>query len=196
MSTRADYRNALEDKLLALEDSGYGDFEFAASEYNTYLDLAVTRLFPALYRKVGLLNQTPTSYGGNDLKRLNTAFADRVFLIVDTTEQCPIYGWRLVGSYITGLDLNGLSGTVDVHYYDAYALPNDDVTDAGIPATWTPLIVLGALIEALESRQDSGVRGDEPPIGNNVEVPLLDRLVSRYERLKDEMALSLPVVTV
>lgn len=196
MATRANYRDALEDKLLALEDSGYGDFEFAVTELNTYLDLAVTRLFPALYKKVALEAQTPTAYGGNDLKRLSTSFADRVFLVVDTTEQCPIQGWRMVGSYITNLDLSGLTGTVDVHYYDAYTMPADDVTDAGIPATWKPLIVLGALIEALESRQDSGVRGDESPVGNNVEVPLLDRLISRYERLKDEMALSLPAVTV
>lgn len=196
MATRADYRAALEDKLIALEDSGYGDFEYSASEYNTYLELAVTRLFPALYKKVALLAQTPTAYGGNSLYRLSTPFNDRVFLIVDTVEQEPLYGWRLVGSFLSNMDLLGLGGQVDIHYYDAHSLPDDDVTDAGIPATWKPLIVLGALIEALEARQDSGVRGDEPPVGNNVEIPLLDRLNARYDVLKDEMALSLPSVTV
>lgn len=196
MATRADYRADLNDKILAIEDSGYGDFEFTDAELNTYLELAVARLFPALYQKVVLENQTVSPYGSNRLYRVQTQFADRVFLVVDTKEQTPYFGWRVVGSYISNIDAYGESGSVDLHYYDAYTLPDDDTTDAEIPAVWKPLIVLGALIEALESRQDSGVRGDEPPVGNNVEVPLLDRLVARYEILKNDMAMSLPSVTV
>lgn len=136
------------------------------------------------------------SYGTNNYYRVATQFADRVFLVIDSTEQTPVHGWRSIPGYISNLDVYGDSGYVDIFYHDAYALPTDDVTDTEIPASWTPLIVLGALIEALESRQDSGVRGDPAPIGNNVEVPLLDRLIARYERLKEDMAMALPVVTV
>ena len=196
MATRSDYRAALEDKILSIEDSGYGDFEYASSELNTFLELSVTRLFPALYKKVAATNQTPVAYGTNGFKRLAVAYEDKVFLVLDSNEQEPIYGWRMVPGYISSLDLDGLSGTVDVFYYDAYSLPASDTTDAGVPALWTPLIVLGALIEALEARQDTGVRGDPAPVGNNVEVPLLDRLVSRYETLKADLAMSLPSLTV
>lgn len=196
MATRATYRTQLEQKILAIEDSGYGDFEYIPAELNTYLELAVARLFPALYKKTVLASQVGVAYGTNNFYRISTAFADRVFLVVDTNEQDPVYGWRVVGSYISNLDIYGLSGKVDVHYYDAYTLPANDTTDAGIPAIWTPLIVLGALIEALEARQDSGVRGDPAPVGNNVEVPLLDRLIGRYETLKSDLAMSLPAVTV
>lgn len=196
MATRADYRADLNTKILAIEDSGYGDFEFTDAELNTYLELSVARLFPAMYRKVALENQPAVAYGTNRLHRVQTNFADRVFLVVDSAEQTPILGWRVIGSYVSHLNLDGLGNAVDIHYYDAYEMPSDDVEDAEIPAIWTPLIVLGALIEALESRQDSGVRGDDPPIGQNVEVPLLDRLVARYENLKDDMAMALPSVTV
>lgn len=197
MATRLEYRTAVERKLIALEDSGYGDFEYSATEYNTYLELAVARLFPALYTKTSLDNQTVASYGTNTYSRVAVGdIGERIFLVVESDEQEPVFGWRIVGSYLSHLDMNWTAGIVDVHYYDAYVLPSDDTTDAGIPAVWTPLIVLGALIEALESRQDSGVRGDEPPVGNNVEIPLLDRLLNRYDALKDDLALSLPVVTV
>jgi hypothetical protein len=196
VATRADYRSDLNNKILAIEDSGYGDFEFTDLELNTFLELSVTRLYPALYKKIGLLSQTPVSYGTNGFSRLATNFSDKVFLVLDTNEQEPVYGWRTIPGYISTLDLGGLSGTVDLFYYDAFALPDDDVTDAEIAALWTPLIVLGALIEALEARQDTGVRGDPAPIGNTVEIPLLDRLVSRYETLKADLAMSLPSVTV
>jgi hypothetical protein len=196
VATRAEYRTDLNNKLLSIEDSGYGDFEFADNELNTYLELSVARLFPALYKKVVIEEQVGSSYGSMYRSKVATDFADRVFLIVDTNEQTPLYGWRVVGGVISNLDLVDLSGNVDIHYIDAYSMPSNDTDDAGISAIWRPLIVLGALIEALEARQDSGVRGDPAPIGNNVEVPLLDRLIARYETLKSEMAMSLPAVTV
>lgn len=68
------------------------------------------------------------------------------------------------------------------------------MTDAGIPAIYTPLVVLGALVEALESRHDTGVRPD--PTSGHGEMSVVDRLTSRYERLKDDLAMSLPVITV
>jgi hypothetical protein len=86
-----------------------------------------------------------------------------------------------------------------VYYHDAYVISNElgdavDAQDCGIPASWEPLINLGALIEALEARQDTGVRGDPPPIGQFHEVTLLDRLNTRYNKLKDELAMTLPGV--
>lgn len=194
MATRLTYRNDLNAKIVAIEDSGYGDFEFADDELNIYLELSVARLYPALYKKEVLSSQSPVSYGTKSYSKLDTPYADRVFLVVDSNEQEPIVGWRVVGDSLVRLDLLGLSGLIDVHYHDAYTFPSNDIDTVEVPNTWRPVIVLGALIEALESRQDSGVRGDPAPLGNNVEVPLLDRLVSRYEALKAEMAMSLPVM--
>jgi hypothetical protein len=197
LATRADYRSDLNDKLIAIEDSGYGDFEFVDEELNTYLDLSAARLFPALYKKTVIASQTPTSYGTRGYGRVDTDFADRVYAVYDSNEMSPVLGWSSTGTSIINIDLYcGTNALVDLYYYDAYTMPGDDDTDAGIPASWRPLLVLGALIEALESRQDSGVRGDPPPIGNTVEIPLLDRLNSRYVVLKSELALSLPVVIV
>lgn len=196
MATRADLRSDLNTKILAIEDSGYGDFEFTDAELNTYLELSVARLYPHLYKKVSLLSQAVESYGTNDYYRVATEHAERVFLVLDSTEQEPIFAWQIIPGYISKLDVYGMSGYVDIFYYDAFALPTDDVTDVTVPDRWFPVVILGALIEALESRQDSGVRGDEPPIGNNVEIPLLDRLIGRYEQAKEDLALALPVVTV
>ena len=196
LATRLQYRNDLKDKIIAIEDSGYGDFEFSDAELNTYLSLAVARLFPALYKRLSQDGLTLTAYGTGDYGYCTATAVDRVYLVEDADELQPISGWSVSGSRITKLDTVDLD-TVNVHYYDAYTLPNDDTTDAAIAAIWTPLVVLGALVEALESRQDSGVRGD-PGVNQQAlhEVSLIDRLVSRYETTKREMAMSLPVVVV
>jgi hypothetical protein len=194
VATRAEYRTALQAKLLGLEDEGYGDFEFADTELDIYLDLAVINLFPALYRRVVVTAQTPASYGTAGFRSIATQFADRVYLVEEAGEQVPISGWTSRGGAILGLDLEGTTGNVNLHYYDAFTLPSDDATDAEIANLWKPLIVLGALIEALESRHDTGVRGDPPPVGPHQEVSLIDRLNARYERLRGELAMTLPAV--
>jgi len=195
VATRLQYRQRLEDKILGLEDEGWGDFEYGATEMNTYLELSVTRMFPAVYKTVATAVLTPTGYGGSRLGSVATTYANRVFMLEDATELTPIHGWKARGGSIIGINVD-YNPTVIAYYYDAYTLPNEDVTDAGIPDSYTPLIVLGALIEALESRHDQGERPD--PSANtrqgHGEVTLLDRLGSRYESLKNDLAMRLPAL--
>lgn len=189
MTTRADYRDALSNRIVAIEDSGYGDFEFSQNEYNTYLDLAVARLFPALYKRVGLLSQVAVPYGTSNYGRVAVDLAEQVFLIEDAVELEPVAGWEIRPGAIVKLDV---SATYNVYYYDAFVLPNDDVTATGIPSQYKPLIVLGALIEALESRMDTGVRPDFQ--AGYQQTPLLVQLQKHYDDLRAEMGMSLPVV--
>lgn len=193
MATRLDYRNDLKDKLLGLEDEGYGDFEYADPELDTYLEMAVARLYPAVFKRVSLDDQAVTEYGNRGFGHVTTTMADRVFLVEEATELEPVTGWQIRPGRVVNIHTD-YATTVNVYYHDAYALPTDDVTDAEIPALFTPLIVLGALIEALESRHDTGIRGDPQPHGFHSEVSLIERLVNRYTILKDEMAMNLPGV--
>lgn len=195
MATREDYRLDLKDKLLGVEDEGYGDFEYTDLELNTYLEMAVARLYPAVYKRVSIDDQSVTGYGNRYRGYVDTDYADRVFLVEEATELEPVLGWQARPGRIVGID-TGLVDTVNLYYHDAYTLPNDDVTDAGIPAMFTPLVVLGALVEALESRHDTGIRGDEFPQGNHSETQLIDRLSQRYAVLKEELAMALPGVIV
>ena len=195
MATRLEYRLDLKDKLLGLEDEGYGDFEYSDTELNTYLELAVARLYPTVYKRVQLASQAITSYGSRGLGYVATDYADRVFLVEDTEELEPVTGWSIRPGRIAALPMSAYDlSTVNLYYHDAYTLPNDDVTDASIPAYNTPLVVLGALLEALESRHDTGIRGDEQPHGYHSEAQLIDRLMNRYTLLKEEMAMALPAV--
>lgn len=193
MATRLDYRNRLKHKILGLEDEGYGDFEYADEEYDTYLEFAVARLFPALYQRKVLPNVPVVGYGLNNYGSATAVLPERIYMVEDVNEQLPLTSWQVRPTGITKLDAANLSA-VNIYYIDAYSMPADDITDAGIPAVYTPLIVAGALIEALEARHDTGARPD-PPAGHS-ETSLLDRLINRYERLKEEMAMSLPAVTV
>jgi hypothetical protein len=193
MATRADYRSKLNNKILGLEDEGYGDFEYTDTELNTFLEFSVSRLFPAVYKRVAADAVEPTSYGTSFYGYVTHANADRVFLVEDSTELTPITGWRMSSGRILGLDTS-LATSVILHYIDAFELPEDDVTDAEIPAIYTPLVVLGALIEALESRHDTGIRGEPPPTGQHYETQLIDRLQPRYDRLKEELSMALPGV--
>ena len=197
MSTRLEYRDDLNHKLLALEDGGYGDFDYDDTDLNFFLEVAIARLFPYIYKKASE-TLTLTDYGTNGRSSVTPTFPERVFLIEDATERVPLVGWKVSGTNIVNLDKYGsgfVTSSVNVYYYDAYSLPADDVTDAGISDVYTPLIVLGAQIEALEARLDSGVRGDPPPTGQFQEVPLLDRLIARYDKLRDGLAMTLPGVT-
>lgn len=195
MATRAEYRNALKDKLLGLEDGGYGDFEFTDTELNTFCEFAVARLYPAVFKVAVETDLTVTGYGTSRLGYVTpTAPPTQVFLVEDSSELVPVHGWSVSGARIVGIP-HDLVAVVNVHAHDAFDMPNDDVTDLGLSARFTPLVVLGALIEALEARHDTGVRGDPPPSGQYVQTQLLDRLIPRYERLKADMAMALPTVT-
>lgn len=194
MATRLDYRNDLKDKILGLEDEGYGDFEYTDPELNTYLELAVARLYPAVFCRVSADAQSLVSYGTRGLGYVEIDSADRVFLVEEAGEMEPLTGWTIRPGRIANIDAR--VGSVNLYYHDAYTLPNDDDTDAGIPALFTPLVVLGALVEALESRHDTGIRGDPQPHGFHSETQLIDRLTARYTVLKEELAMSLPGVFV
>lgn len=193
MPTKLQYRNHLKNKILGLEDEGYGDFEYTDVEFDTYLELAVTRLYPALYQRKSVDGVTLATYGTNRYGSVTVPFPERVFLVEDTAELGAVYGWQVRAGKLTNIDFDSYT-TLNIYYYDAYTLPVDENAETGIPAIYTPLIVLGALIEALESRHDTGVRPD--PTAGHGEVTLLDRLMSRYERTRDELAMSLPAVTV
>src|SRR5690606_31930542 len=98
MATRADYRNELSDKLVGLEDSGYGDFDYTDDELNTYLSLATARLFPAVYKRVKLADQGVTAYGTADLGAIELSAsipAERVYLIETTDERQALVGWQI-----------------------------------------------------------------------------------------------------
>lgn len=196
MATRLQYRQRLEDKILGLEDEGWGDFEYGPTELNTYLELAVARLYPAIYKTAATAVLTSAGYGNGRLGSVSTSFADRVFMVEDAIELATIYGWKTRAGKVVGLNVD-YNPTVIAYYYDAYTLPNDDIADAGIPAIYTPLIVLGALIEAMESRHDQGERPD--PSANTRqghELSLLDRLSARYDALKNDLTMSLPALVV
>lgn len=193
MATRLDYRNNLKNKLLSMEDGGYGDFEFSDAEYDTYLELSVARLFPAVYTRSSVSSLSPTVYGSSQFGYVQDAGIDydRVFLVEDATEFDAVVGWQARPDKLIGIDTQVVTA-VNVYWTEAFTLPDDDVTETGIPTIYTPLVVLGALIEALESRQDTGVRGEPQPTGPFFETQLIDRLRPRYDALKAELAMSLP----
>lgn len=205
MATRADYRDSLKTKLLSLEDEGYGDFEYTDTEYDSYLELSVARMFPAVYKRKAQMGLSLTGYGSSGyLASVDVLFPERVFRVEDAAEQEALVGWEIRSTSISGINKyqgKGNSGTVssvNVYYYDAYELPDDDVTDAGIAAIYKPLVVLGALVEALESRHDTGaalIRHDGAgPVAGHGEMPLVDRLTRRYESLKRDLEMGLPAV--
>lgn len=205
MATRSTYRAELNNKLLSLEDGGYGDFEYTDDQLNFYLDMACVRMFPAVYQKVAATvpGGSIVAYGSGTLGYvLNTAASginvfpvDRVYGIDDAFEFDPVVNWQMRADRIVGLEQDKLSTYgVILYYYDSYNMPTNDTSDAGIPDLYDGLINLGALIEAVESRQDTGVRGEPQPTGQFAEVSLLDRLTPRYEKLRQDLALSLPAM--
>jgi hypothetical protein len=194
MADRETLRNQLSTKIVGLEDSGYGDFEYSTTELNTYLDLAVLRLFPALYRKAALTDQTVTTYGTRGFGYVSLQSAavpeDRVFMVEDASESELVYEWNVRPYSI--VDISDQFTSVNIYYYEAYVLPVGENTDSEIPQEFNPLIVLGALLEALESRQDTGVRPD--PERGFPQVNLIDRLSARYQAALLDVGMSLPAV--
>lgn len=195
--TRDQYRTDLGHKLLALEDGGYGDFAYDDTDLNLFLDLSLSRLYPAVYRKV-TESFSLVPYGTQSYMQISPTMADRVFRIEDSTERTIVLGWTVSGADIINIDpFQGVNATitaVNVYYHDAYVMPDNDDTDIGLAPNYKAVIVLGALIEALESRQDTGVRGDPPPVGNFSETQLLDRLIPRYDKMVSAVAMSMPAV--
>lgn len=192
--TRADYRTALNHTLLALEDGGYGDFDYDDTDLDFFLEVAVARLFPFIYRKVSETFAL-VEYGTQRYSAVTPTQPERVYRIEDASERTALTGWFVSGTDIINLDSSQghqSVSNVTVFYYDAYVMPGDDVALVEWSAVYKPLVILGAQIEALAARQDTGVRGDPPPTGQFQETQLLDRLIPRYESLRDGLTMSLP----
>jgi|SRR6478735_4484052 len=193
MTTRLEYRTNLTNKLLALEDGSYGDFEYSTAEMDTFLDLSVARLFPAVYRRVASDDIDVVGYGSalQGYVADDAIVYERVFMVEDADEYRPLTGWQIRPDRIIGIDATNIS-TVRVYWIDGFTIDPSDLGTNDIPDVYEPLINLGALIEALEARQDTGVRGEPQPTGVFQETQLLDRLKPRYDSLKQELAMSLP----
>lgn len=199
MATRADYRAALTDKLLGIEDSGYGDFDPSPVEMNVYLDLAAGRLYPAIYKRVMQSGLSVATYGTDSSRgSVTVAFPEKVYLVEDAVELTPVLGWSMRPTSLVGIDIYQgparIITSVNVYYHDAFAMPADDVTDLGLSNSYYSLLVLGAFIECLESRHDTGVR---PDVSKGYEqVSLIDRLTRRFESMMNEKAMGLPAVQI
>jgi hypothetical protein len=204
VTTRLVYRTNLQNKFLNIEDGGYGDFDYDDTELNWFLSMSCQAMFPWVYQKLEESSLALVDYGTLEMTKVTpvTSVPERVYLIRDSVELVPVLGWKVNGLDIINIDPWQGSGTseidnVDLFSYGPYTISYEDGDqvdheDCGIPAQFEPLIILGAVIEALESRQDSGVRGDPPPIGQFQEMPLLDRLNTRYQRLLNSLAMSPP----
>lgn len=195
MATRLQYRTSLKDKLTALIDSDAADFDFSDTEYNIYLELAVARLFPSIYSRKTHLGLSTSLYGTQWGMALVTGVTkpERVYMVEDASERTPIAGWqaRVDSGEILGIPADIPS--VNVHYFDAVTLPADDVTDIGIGDEYLPLVIQGALIEALETIQEIPAKNTQMAMPTMSSI--LDRCIARYDRLKDQMSMSLPVVS-
>lgn len=193
MANREDLRSNLTDKLVGLEDSGYGDFDYSDSELNTYLELTTVRMFPSVYRRSSANALTLTSYGKDNYAEVDIATAgipdDRTYMVEDAESYEPLRGWEIRPGRVIKLDDSVTS--VNVYYYTAYSLPSADGTPVDIPVEFHPLIVLGGLVEALEARHDTGVRPD--PTSGYQQTSLIDRLMARWNELKTDLAMALPV---
>jgi hypothetical protein len=196
MATRVDYRNELRDKLTGLEESAYGDFDYTDAELNTFLSLTAARLFPAVYARASVDATSVTEYGSEGKASVTLPadiVAERVYLVEDAAELSPVYGWTTRPGKVVNIDRCQLdAGTVNVYYWRSILFPSNDTTQVAVPEEFRPLLVLGAQIEALEARKDVGVRPGQDP--NPDAIGLVDRLNSRFEALKSEMAMALPPV--
>src|SRR6266704_52992 len=106
MATRAQYRANLQNKFLALEDSGYGDFDFEDTQLNFFLSMGVSQLYPAIYQRKKVTNVPLVAYGTNSLMYVSSPVPDvtTIFLIEDYAERQDILGWRSSGSDIVDID--------------------------------------------------------------------------------------------
>lgn len=195
MATRLQYRTSLKDKLTALIDSDAADFDFSDVEYNVYLELAVARLFPSIYSRKTQSGLSTSEYGTKwGMARVTgVTKPERVYMVEDAAERSPIAGWQARPESGEILGIPADVATVNVHYFDAVTLPADDVTDVGIGDEYLPLVIQGALIEALETVQEVPARNTQMAMPTMSSI--LDRAIARYDRLKEQMAMSLPVVS-
>src|SRR6478609_5926597 len=106
MATRLEYRTNLNNKLLALEDGSYGDFEYTTAELDTYLDLAIAALYPAIYKKNSVEALDVVGYGSAQLGYVTdtTIQFDSVYMVEDGDELTTITGWEVRSDRVLGID--------------------------------------------------------------------------------------------
>jgi hypothetical protein len=195
MATRLQYRTSLKDKLTALIDSDAADFDFSDTEYNVYLELSVARLFPDIYARKTQNGISTSEYGTQWGMALVSGIIkpERVYMVEDSAERTPIAGWQARPESGEILGIPADIKTVNIHYFDAVTLPANDITDVGIGEEYLPLVIQGALIEALETIQEIPARNTQMAMPTMSSI--LDRVIARYNRIKEEMSMSLPVVS-
>lgn len=195
--TRERLRDLLEHKFLGLDNEGDGDFEFEEDDLNAFLELSLLRCFPALYKVDSDVAGTPTAYGTQLLGYLDTSdVSGTIYAVEDAVEMQPVTGWTLrPDGRVMGLDLGSYS-TFTIYWYEPYTLPEDDTTFLTFPVEFVPLVILGAVLEALESRHDTGIQ-DDPDVrfpGQHHEIPLLQQVQKRYDQLRADIEMSPPAV--
>lgn len=194
---RSRLRDLLENKFLGLEESGVGDFEYSSADYNAYLELSVLRCFPAMYKVDALEGVSAVGYGTQSLGYIdNPDVSGTVYSVEDGIELTPITGWTVrPDGRVLGLDTVAYS-TFNVFWYEPYTMPPNDTTSVLWPVEFVPLVILGAVIEGVESRHDTGLQ-DDPDIkypGQYQEVRLLTKLYERYNRMRDDVGMERPAV--
>lgn len=189
-----------------MDEEGYGDFEYESTDLDAFLQLSVLRLFPAYYKYGSGTTKTTdpqalttASYGatGATLTAVTVPYPERVFRVEDNDTLDPVLGWTVSGSRVLGVD-GSIHSSVTVWWYGPATLADDDVTPLDVPDEFIPLVILGALIEALESKHDAGIIGQDEVgrryAGVHEEMPVVDRLSRRYDSMRQEMALTLPTL--
>lgn len=190
---RSDFRTEVRNLLTGLEFSGYGDFDFTDTEMDSYLALAVARLFPALYFRDSQDAIATSSYGtrGKCSATVTDGIEDRIYMVEDAEEQEALEAWSTRPGKV--VDICDAFTSVNVYFYDAYTMPDDDITEADWPERWNIVVTTGAALEVMAARRDAGKRPD-PPSGS--EMSAFDRLQGRYDDLVRSMAMTLPAVRV
>jgi len=196
--TRAKLRTLLENKFLGMENEGDGDFEFEKANLDAFLSLALLRCFPALYKTDSARAITPTGYGTQLLGYIDPDdMAGTVYAVEDGVELQPVTGWTVrPDGRVMGLD-TGSYTTFNVWWYEPYILPEADDEFVTFPIEFVPLVILGAVLEALESHHSTGLQ-DDPDVrypGQHHEVSLMVQIQKRYDQLRADIAMAPPSVT-
>lgn len=194
MANIADYRNMVRDRLAGIEMSGYGNFEFLDSELETFLNHAVAGLFPTIHRRVADADVATTEYGTNEFRKADVAYDEgRIYLIEDATERTPILGWSTRPGEVVGLPTDPT--TVNIYRIEPWpSFTSYGGGAVGWPEEFAPLIVQHALITALSSRSDSGVRPD-PQYGEGRSIASYIETQTRWlEVMKRDLGQNMPGV--
>ena len=203
MSTRADYRTALRDKLRDALNNLSKTF-FSDAELNECLANAPRRCYPFIYSLAERSGIVPDQYGRLDLTTSPVVDASTVTRVWLDTDDCPVWGWRARGTTkITGLDSSPTgsstsTGTYTVQYMAAYTMPSDDVTAVTVPDVYFDYVVIAAALDALERMAADKInyRGFRPSgetgTDENEILNAYDTMTTAFKNLTEQKAMGLP----